>query len=86
MSKQYDLATIEDRIVAALEGKTLGEFDGNEIGSGGTTLYLYGPDAEQLFALIEPLLAAYPLCQNARVTIRKGGPGAPQREVLLPAA
>jgi hypothetical protein len=84
--EQNDLATIEDRIIAALAGKGLGEFDGNEIGPGGATLYLYGPEAERLFALIEPVLTAYPLCRNARVVIRKGGPGAPQREILLPEA
>ena len=86
MYQQCDLATIEDRIVAALAGTGLGEFDGNEIGPGETTLYLYGADAERLFAHLEPILTAYPLCRNARVVIRKGRPGAPQREVRLPNA
>ena len=83
--EQNDIATIEDRIIAALAGKGLGEYDGNEIGigTGEATLYLYGPDAEALFALVEPVLAGYPLCRNARVVIRKGGPGASQREIRL---
>lgn len=84
--EQNDLSTIEDRLIAALAGKGVGEFDGNETGPSGTTLYLYGPDAERLFSLIEPVLLGYPLCRNARAVIRKGGPGAPQREVHLPTA
>jgi hypothetical protein len=82
---EYDLATLEDRIQAELAGKGLGEYDGSEFGPGGTTLYLYGPDAERLCALIQPILTAYPLCRNSRVVIRKGGPRAPQREIHVPA-
>src|SRR3990172_8204995 len=70
--EQYDLMTIEDELEAALEGKGIGEFDGNEIGPDGATLFLYGPDAERLFAAIESSLRAYPLCQHARVEIRRG--------------
>jgi hypothetical protein len=79
----YDLATIEDRLIAVIEKQELGEFDGNEIGPGSTTLYMYGANAERLYAGIEATLRAYPLCQGARVIIRCGGPGAPQREVNL---
>ncbi len=81
-----DVATLEDHIRAALAGTGLGEYDGNEFGPGETTLYLYGPDAERLLTLIQPVLTGYPLGRNARVVIRKGGPGAPQRELRLPAA
>lgn len=61
----------------------LGIFDGNGVGPGEATLFMYGPDAERLFAGIEKTLRAYPLCQNARVVIRKGGPGAEEREIRL---
>jgi hypothetical protein len=44
---------------------------------------MHGPDAEKLFAAIEPVLRGYPLCQHARVVIRRGGPEAPSREVRL---
>ena len=49
-----------------------------------TLMGKYGPDAERLFAAIESSLRAYPLCQHARVEIRRGPPGAPAREVRLP--
>jgi hypothetical protein len=82
----YDLATLEDELEAALTPQRVGEVDGNEIGSGTATVYTYGPDAERLFKTIEPTLLAYPLCQGARVVIRAGPPGAPQREIRLPSS
>lgn len=81
--EQYDLATIEDRLIEVIKREQLGEFDGNEIGSDEATLYMYGPDAERLFAGIESTLREYPLCQRARVEIRRGAPGSPLREVHL---
>ena len=81
--QEYDLATIEDRLIEVLERKRLGEFDGNEVGQGQATLFMYGPDAERLFDGIEQTLREYPLCQGARVEIRRGGPGAQQRELRL---
>ena len=80
---EYDLSTLEDQLIARLDATLAGELDGNEFGPEGTTLYLYGPDAELLFRVIEPVLRAYPLCTGARVHIRRGGPGAPERIVHL---
>jgi hypothetical protein len=81
--QERDLATLEDKLVEAIEPGALGEFDGNEVGIGGATLFMYGPDAERLFAGIEPVLRSYPLSRGAKVVIRYGGPGATQREVQL---
>ena len=81
--RDNDLATLEDHLLEAIQAGALGEFDGNEIGPAETTLYLYGPDAERLFSGIESTLRGHPLCQNARVVIRYGGPGAEQREIRL---
>jgi hypothetical protein len=81
--QQYDLSTLEDQIIATLDGTGLGTFDGNEVGPEGATLYLYGADAENLYTKIESTLRAYPLCRDSLVTIRYGGPGADQREVQL---
>lgn len=77
---EYDVVTLEDKLEEALSGKGVGEYDGNEFGEGEVVLYLYGPDAERLFSVIEGALRGYPLCQSARVVIRGGEPGAPQRE------
>lgn len=80
---EHDLSTLEDLLMEQIELNALGEFDGNEIGPTESVLYMYGPDADALFSGIEATLSAYPLCANARVVIRKGGPGAAAREVCL---
>ncbi len=81
--ERHDLATLEERLADAIRAGALGEYDGNEVGPDETTLYLYGPDAERLFAGVEPVLRGYPLCRNARVVVRRGAPGAEEREVRL---
>jgi hypothetical protein len=81
--QKFDLVTLEDQLTEKIAAGALGEFDGNEVGPTETKLFMYGPDAERLFSGIEATLRAYPLCSGARVVIRKGGPGAGQREVML---
>jgi len=80
---KYDLATIEDRLIEVIQRGHLGKFDGNKVRNQTTVLFMSGPDAERLYAGIERTLRNYPLCQRARVVIRKGAPGSAQREVLL---
>ncbi|UWZ82307.1 hypothetical protein [Occallatibacter riparius] len=80
---KYDVATLEDQLIEEIETNRAGELDGHETGDSVTTIYLYGPDANRLYDVVEPVLKDYPLCKNARVVIRKGGPGSPQSEVQL---
>ena len=82
--EQHDLATLEEELIGVVEGRAPGECDGNEIGPAETTLFLYAGDAAALFRGIEPILRANPLCQNARVVIRSGGPDAPTTEIRIP--
>jgi hypothetical protein len=82
--RQCDVMTLSDRLSEILERSGLGESDGDEYRPAETTLFMYGPDAERLFEGIEAALKAYPLCQNARVVVRRGSPGAPEREIRLP--
>lgn len=81
--EKYDVATLEDQLVEIIREKELGQFDGTETGPEETVLYTYSQDAEALYAAIESTLASYPLCKNARAVIRRGGPGAQQRETRL---
>ena len=81
--QEYDLATLEDKLSEVIELNSLGEFDGNEVGPGGATLFMYGSDAEKLFRGIVSALRACPLCQGAQVVIRYGAPGTEQRKVTI---
>jgi len=50
---------LEGRLIAAIEAAEAAEFDGNEFGGGECTLYMYGPDADALFAAVEPVLREF---------------------------
>jgi len=84
--RQCDVMTLSGQLEEVLERQGLGEYDGDEQGPAETTLFMYGSDAARLFSGIEAVLRAYPLCQNARLVIRRGPPGAPERELRLPRA
>jgi hypothetical protein len=66
---------LSDQLAEAIEGTEAGEFDGDEFGEGECVLYMYGPDADALFAAIEPLLRGSPLAKGARVVKRYGEAG-----------
>lgn len=51
-----------------------------------TGLFYFGPNADELFARIEPALLGLPIGQNARVVVRAGKPGLPSRTVRMPRA
>jgi hypothetical protein len=79
------LVPLEDRLDETVRSTATGEFDGNDVAVSGTTatLYLYGPNAERLYAAISRVLDAEPLCRGARVEIRAGPPGSPARTVRV---
>src|SRR5262245_34046979 len=56
--EQNDVWTIEEQLIEVLERDGIGELDGNEVGPSETVLYLYGPDADALHAVIKPVLLA----------------------------
>jgi hypothetical protein len=70
------LYNLEEQLEAAIIAAGVGEFDGNEIAvdlSDGS-LYMYGPNAEALFAAVRPVLAGASCLRNTRVTLRFGPP------------
>ena len=79
----FALDEVEDRLIAAIDRSGVGEFDGNEIGDDGATLYLYAPNGDALFGVVEPVLRSAGLPAGSYVIVRAGGPGAAQREVPL---
>ena len=43
------MIALSDKLEAVIEKQNVGMFDGNEIGGGEMTLFMYGPDAERLY-------------------------------------
>jgi hypothetical protein len=72
--ENFDLETLELQLEEAINSANVGQYDGNEFGPEEVVLFMYGPDAEAIFAAVRPALQSYPLCQGARVEIRPGGP------------
>lgn len=72
------LFDLEDELIAALDGKEVGELDGHEIAMDGSDgfLFLYGADADKLYAVIEPVLRASAVTLGGNATLRYGSPGA----------
>ncbi|MBU1566032.1 MAG: hypothetical protein KJ630_10435 [Proteobacteria bacterium] len=56
---------LSDLIAKAIETAGVGEFDGDEFGEGKCTLYMYGPNADELFDVVHPLLKNSPLSTGA---------------------
>lgn len=79
----FALDVIEDPLIAAIDAAGIGEFDGNEVGAGGATLYMYGPDAEALFEVVEPILRQMALPDGSCLVKRFGPPGSEEARVPL---
>ena len=67
-----DINTLADQINEIITPDQLGEIRSSWCGPTETALFLFGGNAEQLYAKLKPVLATYPLCQNARIVIRHG--------------
>ena len=78
-----DIDVLADRLEEALSGG-VGEIRGSWAGATETSIYMFGPDAEALYGRIAPVLHSYPLCQNARVVIRRGPPELSPRTIRIP--
>ncbi|MGB8929705.1 MAG: hypothetical protein WCC48_00485 [Anaeromyxobacteraceae bacterium] len=79
------LRAVESRLEAALAKAGVGEFDGDEIAVNlaDGSLYMYGPDADRLFAAIRPVLDATSFMCGAMVRLRYGPPADGTRETVL---
>lgn len=75
--EQDAIMELEQALQGAIEASGTGEFDGDEFGGGECLLYLYGPDADALFAAIEPVLVRSPLAARGHAMKRYGDAGEP---------
>lgn len=78
----FELGSQLDHAIATAAA---GEFDGNELATDGSdgSLYMYGPDADRLFAVVRPVLEAAAFMQGARVRLRYGDAGSGAREHVV---
>jgi hypothetical protein len=67
-----DLSALEERLTDAIEAAKVGEFDGNEVGGGEYVLFMYGPDAERLFAVVRPVVDSLPPRVGSYAILRWG--------------
>ncbi len=75
---------LAEELQGAVDASETGEYDGEEFGGGGCTFYMYGPDADRLFAAVEPTLKKSSLARGGNATKRYGDAGDPDaREALI---
>jgi hypothetical protein len=74
------------RLATNLSDTGIGEYDGDEFGGGICKLYIYGKNADELFAAISPLLPDLPAPLGGRLIKTYGSPGARTEVVDLPAS
>ncbi len=74
---------LEDLISSFIEEHEVGEYDGNEVGQGEFTMYMYGTDADVLFRSIQPVLQRSPLTHGGYAIKRYGPPEEEVREVRM---
>jgi len=74
----WSVYDVEDQLIEAIDGAGVGEFDGNEIALDGSEviLYAYGPDADALYAAMEPVITTVPKGPKSFTVKRYGAPGA----------
>ncbi len=82
--EDYDaLEELEERLMEAIAENDVGEFDGIGRGMGVLEIFMYGPSADALWAVVEPILRDFPAHPGAYVILRAGPPGAPEVRIDL---
>jgi hypothetical protein len=67
------LYALEDELIEALELAESGECDGHEFGQGECTIFIYGPDADELFTVVEVVLKEFSAATGG-YAIKRYGP------------
>ncbi len=72
--ERHEIKQLETKISALLPEAS--GIDGDEFGDGEAVIYVYGPDANQIFEAIEPALKAAPF-DHVDITLQYGLPDDP---------
>lgn len=91
LSEQYGteqqrqhVLSVEDKLRVVVSASGVGKVDGHGFGFELAELFLYGPDADQLYSTIEPLLRAAFEAHRVEVTLMYGSASDPEvREVTF---
>lgn len=70
--ERQEIFALGRALEVAVEEANLGEYDGEEFTDGRCILFMYGLDANELYATIEPTLRASPLVRGGWVVRRYG--------------
>jgi hypothetical protein len=70
--ERESVCDLEDQLREAIESALSGEFDGDDFGQGTCILYMYGEDADKLFATVEPIFRSSPLAAGGYAIKRYG--------------
>ncbi len=70
--ERQKLLELEESLENLVDKSGKGHLDGNEFGGGEFTLFFYGKDAEALFKVLQPALAASPLIKGGFAVKRDG--------------
>jgi len=70
--RREELNALEDELINAIELAEAGEFDGNDFGQGECTFFMYGPDADVLYMVIEVVLQEFQVARGGYATKRYG--------------
>ena len=81
--EQEKMFALEDKIITAIDHSEAGVYDGNEIGGGEFTIYIYGRSAERLWDIVSPLMKTLHARNGSYLIMRDGGPGASEKRVPL---
>ena len=78
-SERDAVHTFSHELAAIIEQHGVGEFDGDEFGNGEGMLFMYGPNADRLFDVVEPALRAWEPLKGGHVIKRYGQQGRRER-------
>ena len=81
-AERQHFMSFEPRIDETLRQSGAGVFDGNEFGDGECVWYMYGPDADAVFAAVEEIVREARPRDGSFVIKRRGPPGQATEEKI----
>lgn len=66
------LKALERELIDAIDLAEAGELDGNDFGQAECTFFMYGPDADVLYMVIEVVLQEFPVARGGHAIKRYG--------------